>query len=374
VTDITRLDRIGVPVFTSVRPAAVAGSLCVNAGKGVRAIDAQIGAFMEAIEFAMAEPGRAPLEVTMATARDVLDGATRPEAIFELCPIAGRQITLATPIACVEATDIISGAATLVPAELAFLPYVHRPGTGYFGSSSNGLASGNTRDEAALHALCEVVERDIRSFETIRGTLRPIRLETLPPVARDMAARIHDVGLQLCVRTAPNAFDMPFFDAAVWDPTANSRFYLSGGYGCHLVREIALNRAITEALQSRLSCIHGARDDLGERYDVLAKLSETERAGDAVRQFAALTDGVPTVDYDDAPDWAPHVASVEDALSHVIERLQRHGVRQVCRVAFTEASAPLHVVRLIVPGLEFFNWACHRIGPRLYGFLQRGAA
>src|SRR5687768_14092846 len=74
VTDITRLDRIGIPVFTSVRPTAVEGSLCVNAGKGVRAIDAKVGAYMEAIEFAIAEPGHSDISIVMATARDVLDG------------------------------------------------------------------------------------------------------------------------------------------------------------------------------------------------------------------------------------------------------------------------------------------------------------
>ena len=35
VTEITWLDRVGVPVCASVRPAAQPGSLCVNAGKGL---------------------------------------------------------------------------------------------------------------------------------------------------------------------------------------------------------------------------------------------------------------------------------------------------------------------------------------------------
>ena len=35
VTDTTRLDRAGVPVFASIRPGADVGSLCVNAGKGL---------------------------------------------------------------------------------------------------------------------------------------------------------------------------------------------------------------------------------------------------------------------------------------------------------------------------------------------------
>jgi ribosomal protein S12 methylthiotransferase accessory factor len=79
VTDITRLDRAGIPVYASIRPGAAAGSLCVNAGKGLRPIEAEVGAYMEAIEFALAEPGASHVTTVRATARDVLDGRHGPE-------------------------------------------------------------------------------------------------------------------------------------------------------------------------------------------------------------------------------------------------------------------------------------------------------
>jgi DHA3 family macrolide efflux protein-like MFS transporter len=53
VTDTTWLDRVGIPVFASIRPAAAAGSLCVNAGKGLREIEAKVGAYMEAMRTTM---------------------------------------------------------------------------------------------------------------------------------------------------------------------------------------------------------------------------------------------------------------------------------------------------------------------------------
>ena len=46
VTDTTWLDRIGIPVYASIRPNAAVGSLCVNAGKGLRDVEAKIGAYM----------------------------------------------------------------------------------------------------------------------------------------------------------------------------------------------------------------------------------------------------------------------------------------------------------------------------------------
>ena len=61
VTEVTYLDRIGIPVFVAIRPDAQPRSVCVSAGKGLTAADARIGAYMEAIELAWAEHVRASM-------------------------------------------------------------------------------------------------------------------------------------------------------------------------------------------------------------------------------------------------------------------------------------------------------------------------
>ena len=63
VTESTFLDEIGIPVFAGIRPVAVKGSLCVASGKGLCPEEAKVGAYMEAIEQALAEPGKAGLEL-----------------------------------------------------------------------------------------------------------------------------------------------------------------------------------------------------------------------------------------------------------------------------------------------------------------------
>ena len=123
VTDITRLDWVGVPVFASIRPDAQPGSLCVNAGKGMRVNEARAGAYMEAIEYAFAESKRASLEVFQVAARDVYLGPTNPQSILAFCPRMNAEIDLDEPIACVKAKDIGTRKTFLVPAELAFLPF-----------------------------------------------------------------------------------------------------------------------------------------------------------------------------------------------------------------------------------------------------------
>ena len=50
----------------------------------------------------------------------------------------------------------------LVPAQLALSKYSAKPPAmcAFPYSHTNGLASGNVIEEAACHALCEVIERD----------------------------------------------------------------------------------------------------------------------------------------------------------------------------------------------------------------------
>ncbi|PYV49283.1 MAG: methanogenesis marker 1 protein, partial [Acidobacteria bacterium] len=54
VSDITDLDVLGVPVCVSVRPHARGESFTF--GKGLHPVEAEVGAYMEALEFFFAEP------------------------------------------------------------------------------------------------------------------------------------------------------------------------------------------------------------------------------------------------------------------------------------------------------------------------------
>ena len=55
VSDITGLDRVGIPIYSCVRPRAANGAVSVYSGKGVKDVLAKISALMEAIERYSAE-------------------------------------------------------------------------------------------------------------------------------------------------------------------------------------------------------------------------------------------------------------------------------------------------------------------------------
>jgi ribosomal protein S12 methylthiotransferase accessory factor len=372
VTDVTRLDWIGLPVYVSIRPTALPGSLCVNAGKGLSKIEAEVGAYMEAIEFALAECGNPYVELHRLTARDVLDGRCRPDAILDFCPGMGIKIPLGAPLECVQAEDIDTGAQVYVPAELVLIPYGHdRKWSCYFGSNSNGLASGNDREEATLHALAEVLERDIRSFHSVHDTSAIVELSTTPPEIQAVHKSILDAGLSLYIRYVENPFRLPFFMSTVIDSESRNPIWVSGGYGCHFSASVALFRSVTEAVQSRLSYIHGGRDDLLDRHKRFETWSEERKREHFRRLKEAFGRNYPKVRFESVPCWASSTSSISDGVALLSRRIRSLGCKHILRVCYTAPDSPLSVVRILVPTLEFFTETTVRIGRRLRDYVSR---
>jgi len=370
VTDITRLDWVGVPVFASIRPDAQPGSLCVNAGKGITVDEARVGAYMEAIEYAFAEYNRASLRVSIGTARDVYDGATRPHAILDFCPRMGTEIELDGPIACVEAKDIRSSDRFFVPAELVYLPFPSELGRRYFGANSNGLCSGNSVLEATVHGLAEVIERDICSFQAVKDETLLVSNRSLPSQIRDIESNLSSVGMNLYVRHLENVFDIPYFMAVVAESESRDPIYVNVGYGCHPCKEIALNRAVCEALQSRLSFIHGGRDDLTDRYQRFERWSTKARTEYAKKLLAQVSRNGSCVHFGRIRDRGEVVFDLQSAFESLMDALDRNGFRRVLRVIYTPRKSPLQVVRIIVPRLESFTETTARIGLRLRNYVR----
>ncbi len=321
---------------------------------------------MEAIEFALAEVGASEVDYCMKTARDILDGKSRPDAILDFCPALGSSIDIEDPIGCVQATNIHSGECSYVPAELVFLPCPREvSGPSYFGSNSNGLASGNTVDEATLHGLLEIIERDIRSFQSVKDTSALVRTNTLPQALQPTIQQLIERELTLNVRYMENIFGLPYFMAIISENNNPNPIYISGGYGCHLSKDIAVIRAVCEAAQSRLSFIHGGRDDLTERYSRFESDTYEAKKSYWSRLIGLVSANEEEISFNEIHDKASSAHNVESALEVVLKILSDAGDFTAYRVIYTSLHSPLHVVRTLVPKLEFFNESTARVGKRL---------
>jgi ribosomal protein S12 methylthiotransferase accessory factor len=370
VTDITRLDQLGLPVFASVRPRGQA--LCVHAGKGLGAAEARVGALMEALEFAVAEPQRT---VWQGRSQRVGTLCDRWGGAFTLADLAPRRGIPAGPdrlLHTVPCDDISGGHPAWLPAELVFLPYGDPHGPALFGWSSNGLASGNTLAEATLHGLLEVLERDALALNTPCDTSRWLPTEELPPPFGELAAHWQGLGVALAVRLVPNDFGLPCFRALLAQDSQAHSVDLAAGSGLHLDAGIALARAVCEAAQSRLSTIHGGRDDLTRFFDRLAAQG-TARDARSMLAWREAFDHSDSVRWQEVPDLPVAGLDVGTLLDQLLRHLAALGFPTVLRHRFDLPLNGLHVVKVIVPRCEETDVPLERVGPRLLAQVRRHA-
>ncbi|ONI86984.1 hypothetical protein ALI144C_10090 [Actinosynnema sp. ALI-1.44] len=262
VADVTGLDSLGVPVAMGVRP--LARLLAVSQGKGQTALLAKVSAAMEAIEVWHAENVHPPIAFRATPAEDL----NLPYRISGLVSGPGALVTDRTPLDWVNAVGMITGAVVPVPSVAVSLPRAGRPWSlPGFEWSSNGLASGNSHAEASLHALYEIIERDAVSVHPDGTSGQYVDPASITDDhCASLISSIGSGGATLTIERLPSRFGVPCYRAEVFSPD----FPVAAvGTGAHLDAHVAVSRAITEAVQSRLTAIVGSRDDLPPIYQLV---------------------------------------------------------------------------------------------------------
>jgi YcaO-like protein with predicted kinase domain len=334
IAELTGLDTIGIPVFAAVRP--MGRSLSTQQGKGLTPLAARVSALMESLETWSAEHVALPIvrgsaRVLRARAVDVKQLA-RPRGRLDLDArwrwVEGRALPGDTPV--------------LVPLEAVTLDTVFaRPPV--FDVSSNGLASGNVLAEAIVHGLCEVIERDAEAAWRRSGGDRRIVLDSIAdPACRALVDRITAAGARVFVWDLGGDTGVPVIGCAIMEDPHEPAWRTLGfyqGFGAHLVPEIAIARALTEAAQTRLTYIAGARDDFFP-FDY-ARATDPELLAEIWERLAAPCD-----DPASAGDLPRITArSLGDGLEQLVAR-----VGQVIVVDLTHPELRVPVVKVIVPG------------------------
>ncbi|MFD2740546.1 YcaO-like family protein [Sulfitobacter aestuarii] len=345
LADVTGLDRIGLPVMLAIRPNA--RSIAVSQGKGLTRAQAAASALMEAIEIWHAEHFDGPVffasHADLARRHDFVDLARLPAQ-------RGGGFDSHERLHWVQASDLLGTGPKLVPREMVHADYTHPlpPGAGHFPASTNGLASGNHRLEAICHGICEVIERDALALWH-RQDLSARRATRLDPDSLEGAelpgliARFARAGLETALWDVTSDIGIASFLCVIREPGGEG--HLGLGSGSHPDRAIALRRACTEAAQTRLNYISGAREDLS-----LAEYGSAGRAEKA-QSFAAL--------FDAPPGRRRFVAvpsrrnrHLQEDLDHLLRLLQRAGIAEVALVDLARSEHDIPVVRVIIPGLE----------------------
>jgi ribosomal protein S12 methylthiotransferase accessory factor len=368
VTDITRLDRLGLPVYASIRPRS--STLRVHAGKGIRSQEAEAGALMEAVEHWAAEPHNNRWQSQKETVGEIANGLGHGLSFVDLVPILGAVIGADRVVSVVECEQLGSDVAVKLPAELVFFPF-EDAGPNLFGASANGLASGNDIDEATLHGVLEVLERDAISMNSAHDVSAWIEHDELPAPFGSLASSWSELGVNLGVRYVENAFGMPCFTACLHERNSTD-VNLAGGFGLHLDRSIALSRAICEAAQSRLSYIHGGRDDITPFYGKYSHRAPASRSEAEEALVSLAFDRRRTVHFREVPTERRRFVSVSEVLSHALARIRHAGFPSVLRFHFEHDLPGLCVVKVVIPKCEDMNPHRKKVGPRLLARILNG--
>ena len=164
----------------------------------------------------------------------------------------------------IEGFDLIAGEPILVPLEAVTLDmtFSRKP---VFEISSTGLASGNVLVEAIVHGLCEVFEREAEEAWRASGGDRRVVLDSIAdPTCRALIDRIAASGARVFVWDLASEREIAAIGCAIVENPEEVAWRPLGvyqGFGAHLLPEIAILRALTEAAQTRLTYIAGGRDD-----------------------------------------------------------------------------------------------------------------
>jgi ribosomal protein S12 methylthiotransferase accessory factor len=338
---LTGLDHIGIPVWSAIRPNA--RTLAVSQGKGVNDDAAAASAMMEAIEVATAERRDLP-RLTLSIDAMIASGR-RAAPLPELLRAGAAPPDPDEPIDWVEGFDLIDNAPAWAPLDAVRLDETAEAGR--YWQSTDGLASGNVLWEAAFHGLCERVERDALMLWTLCDDAEVAARCRDPRDFADaeldaLTGKIAAAGLRLSLFDIASDAAIPVCFATISPPLDEPpsrwrHFDLASGSGCHPDPARAAIRAVTEAAQSRVTAISGARDDFDPgdyqsrfKPDLLAYLEVAPSARGPV---------------------APRVAPA-DYLPFMVERLIAIGVETAIVVALEGGERGFAVAKALVGDLE----------------------
>lgn len=356
--DATYLDRIGLPVFTCwrIRPDQ---SKTWHTGKGFTAVQAQVSLTMESIERYCSEfrdEYRGSLVLnSYKNLRKKRLAVLDPDTLIlpQFSPYAPDDV-----LHWVGGYDLISREEILVPACTVYHPF-HLDDKPLINTHTDGIASGNTLEEAVFHGLMEVIERDAWSIAKFSGdACDAIAIENRPEnqFLLDIVDKFNRANIEITAKDITSDIGIPVIAAFSQDLERESMIPIDG-FGAHLDPKVAMARALTETATTRALFIQkygfdGLREEFAAYYFMDSAEEDFRFYAHAEKTLADMEVGY----HDDLLRDIEKTAGI----------LQSRGVERLIVVDLTRPDVGLPTVRVIVPGMEAFCFDKTRKGPRLF--------
>ena len=327
LANITGLDIVGIPTVSAIRPNGK--SLCVSQGKGMSLEQARISAIMEAAELHFAEHCQYLPCFEKNEGNDSVDssGSLVAEDLCsgELHRVAIESVSMDQRVVCPDTKNC-------------------------FPATSTGLAAGLDRIPALFHALTEVIERDAHSL----WLCLPLQSKLATLVDHQsiddqsivsLIKKFNDAGYECCLWDLSSDLGVPVYMAEFYTIGEGLGFYwpYSFGTACDQSSNLAIQKAICEAAQIRLTYITGARDDLAwsEYVKGFEHIATSRRALSEA--------GLPRRTTIESSQMRS--GKVMD-VSAILNRMTAVGISKIVSVDLTSKDDLVKVVKVLVPELE----------------------
>lgn len=378
VSDITQLDRIGIPVFNVLRPS-INGYTAAH-GKGFTRTAARLSAAGESLErwyatctstpsfrgtwnelsatYTMIPPERMAMTPYSFFHKDL-------EIPWTLGWDIGHQEEIPLPLELVRLSPGGPDSA-LMSLDEGFL----------FQCSSNGLSCGVHFLEAVSQALLEVVERDSVTASTMgaRGkgipgaVFRAALPETIPfPKVQELYEKIRSAGVEVLLCDNGTDVGVPTWNCYLFD-MEDSPGEIGGvahGMGSSLDHETAMIRAVTEAVQGRCVFLSGVRDIVPSKefagFMNVGARTAFKAMKSSVGEWLDMS-GVKDVPF----------ATFEEDVHETVRRLSAVGLDRVIVYRLSRPDDPVQAVKVVVPGAEGYILPYYQPGERGVAAIRRG--
>ncbi len=218
-----------------------------------------------------------------------------------------------------------------VPAQIVYL-FPNLDEVNVVQATSNGLASGNSMEEAKLHSLLEIIERD-GDYNMFYSPDRVFKLTASNKKIAEVLNRYQKRGLTVQVLDLTTEFGIPTYRAFV-----QTNGQILSGSGTHLDGKIAVVRAICEL---STKCF------VWEKKYLTNSWAEIKNPSADMKQ----------VSYDNLPNYSS--GNVVTDLRITEATLTANGYNPIY-VNLTRSDIGIPVVRTIVPGLEMHEGTSKR--------------
>lgn len=355
--DATDDDRIGIPVFTCyrIRPD---GSRTDHTGKGASKTQAQVSLTMEAIERYSSEFKKEDEKKLVKESYNSLKIKCNALDPQELILSRFSDYKPNDELYWVQGYDLIKDEEILIPACCVYHPF-NLDNDLLISSNTDGLASGNTIEEAIFHGLTEVIERDAWSIAKYTGEPRDalfIEDQADNQFILDIIEKFEKAEIQIVCKDITSDIGVPVIAAFSQDLIHEDMMPIDG-FGAHLDPKVAMARALLELASTRGLLIqkHGIKGIKNPTPLYLQEESEVEDP----RFYAYRQKSLGELEVGYSQDISKDIEAVA-------AKLEERGLQKIIVVDLTKPEIGIPTVRAIIPGMEAYCFDKTRIGERLF--------